>query len=93
MFSSIWQYAGFPMLIFLAAFTSISPSLYEAAKIDGATEWSVFWRVKVPIIRPVIIMVLALTYIWNSMPFAQVWTMTQGGPGHASEVLSHLSLP
>ena len=87
LFSSIWQYAGFPMLIFLAAFSSISPSLYEAAKIDGATEWSVFWKVKVPIIRPVIIMVLALTYIWNSMPFAQVWTMTQGGPGHASEVL------
>jgi raffinose/stachyose/melibiose transport system permease protein len=87
LFSSIWQYAGFPMLIFLAAFSSISPSLYEAAKIDGATEWSIFWKVKVPMIRPVIIMVLALTYIWNSMPFAQVWTMTQGGPGHASEVL------
>jgi len=87
LFSSIWQYAGFPMLIFLAAFSSISPSLYEAARIDGATEWSMFWRVKVPMIRPVIVMVLALTYIWNSMPFAQVWTMTQGGPGHASEVL------
>ena len=87
LFSSIWQYAGFPMLIFLAAFSSISPSLYEAAKIDGASEWSIFWRIKVPIIRPVIITVLALTWIWNSMPFSQVWTMTQGGPGHASEVL------
>jgi ABC-type sugar transport system permease subunit len=87
LFSSIWQYAGFPMLIFLAAFSSISPSLYEAAKIDGASEWSIFWRIKVPIIRPVIVTVLALTWIWNSMPFSQVWTMTQGGPGHASEVL------
>ena len=87
LFSSIWQYAGFPMLIFLAAFSSISPSLYEAARIDGASDWSIFWHVKVPIIRPVIVIVLVLTYIWNSMPFAQIWTMTQGGPGYASQVL------
>jgi raffinose/stachyose/melibiose transport system permease protein len=88
LFSSIWQYAGFPMLIFLAAFSGISPALYEAAKLDGASEWSIFWRIKIPIIRPVIVTVLALTWIWNSMPFAQIWTMTQGGPGHASEVLA-----
>ena len=87
LFSSIWQYAGFPMLIFLAAFAGISPSLYEAARIDGASEWAIFWRIKVPIIRPVFITILALTWIWNSMPFGQIWTMTRGGPGHASEVI------
>src|SRR2546427_1711609 len=65
LFSSIWQYAGFPMLIFLAAFTGISPSLYEAARIDGASEWSIFWKIKVPMIRPVFITMLALTWIWN----------------------------
>ena len=67
--SSIWQYAAFPMLIFIAAFASISPSLYEAAVIDGASQWHIFWRIKVPIIRPVIITMLALTYIWNSQPY------------------------
>jgi len=85
--SSIWQYAAFPMLIFIAAFASINPSLYEAAVIDGASQWHIFWRIKVPIIRPVIITMLALTYIWNSQPFAQIYTMTGGGPGNASQVL------
>jgi ABC-type sugar transport system permease subunit len=85
--SSIWQYAAFPMLIFIAAFASISPSLYEAAVIDGASQWHIFWRIKVPIIRPVIITMLALTYIWNSQPFSQIYTMTKGGPGNTSQVL------
>lgn len=85
--SSIWQYAGFPMLIFIAAFAGINPSLYEAAIVDGANQWQIFWRIKVPIIRPVIITMLALTYIWNSQPFAQIYTMTKGGPGNSSQVL------
>jgi raffinose/stachyose/melibiose transport system permease protein len=85
--SSIWQYAAFPMLIFIAAFASISPSLYEAATIDGANQWQIFWKIKVPIIRPVIITILALTWIWNSQPFSQIWTLTRGGPGHASDVI------
>ncbi len=85
--SSIWQYAAFPMLIFIAAFASINPSLYEAAVIDGANQWQIFWRIKVPMIRPVIITMLALTYIWNSQPFSQIYTMTKGGPGHVSTVL------
>jgi raffinose/stachyose/melibiose transport system permease protein len=85
--SSIWQYAAFPMLIFIAAFAGINPSLYEAALLDGASQWQIFWRIKVPIIRPVIITILALTYIWNSQPFSQVWTLTQGGPGHVSDVM------
>ena len=85
--SSIWQYAAFPMLIFIAAFASINPSLYEAAVIDGANQWQIFWRIKVPIIRPVIVTMLALTYIWNSQPFSQIYTMTKGGPGNTSQVL------
>ena len=82
--SSIWQYAGFPMLIFIAAFAGINPSLYEAAIVDGANQWQIFWRIKVPIIRPVIVTMLALTYIWNSQPFAQIYTMTKGGPGNST---------
>jgi ABC-type sugar transport system permease subunit len=85
--SSIWQYAAFPMLIFIAAFAGINPSLYEAAIVDGANQWQIFWRIKVPIIRPVIVTMLALTYIWNSQPFAQIYTMTKGGPGNSSQVL------
>jgi ABC-type sugar transport system permease subunit len=85
--SSIWQYAAFPMLIFIAAFSAISPSIYEAAALDGANQWQIFWKIKVPIIRPVIFTILALTWIWNSMPFSQIYTMTKGGPGHATDVL------
>ncbi len=85
--SSIWQYAGFPMLIFIAAFAAINPAIHEAATIDGASQWQIFWRIKVPMIRPVIITILAITWIFNSQPFSQVWTLTRGGPGHASEVL------
>jgi len=75
------------MLIFIAAFGSINPSLYESAIVDGASQWQIFWKIKVPIIRPVIITILALTWIFNSQPFSQIWTLTRGGPGHASEVL------
>jgi raffinose/stachyose/melibiose transport system permease protein len=85
--SSVWQYAAFPMLIFLAGFAGIEPSIYEAALIDGANEWQIFWGIKVPMIRPLIITILALTWIWNNMPFGPIYTMTKGGPGHASEVL------
>jgi raffinose/stachyose/melibiose transport system permease protein len=86
--SSIWQYASWPMLIFLSAFAGISPAILEAAKIDGANEWQIFWKIKLPCIWPVILAILVLTWIWNSQPFAQVWTMTFGGPGHATEVLA-----
>ena len=85
--SSIWQYAAFPMLIFITAFACINPSLYEAAIVDGANQWQIFWRIKIPIIRPVIVTMLALTYIWNSQPFSQIYTMTKGGPGNSSQVL------
>jgi raffinose/stachyose/melibiose transport system permease protein len=84
---SLTQYAAFPMLIFIAAFASINPSLYEAAIVDGANQWQIFWRIKIPIIRPVIVTMLALTYIWNSQPFSQIYTMTKGGPGNSSQVL------
>ena len=85
--SSIWQYIPFPMLIFLAAFIGVPKSVYESAKLDGASEWRIFWSIKVPMIRPVIAALLVLTWIWNSMPFSAIWTMTQGGPGDATSVL------
>jgi ABC-type sugar transport system permease subunit len=85
--SSIWQYAAFPMLIFLAAFTGIRPQVLEAAKIDGASEIQIFLRIKTRMIFPVIVTMLALTWIWNSSPFGPIFTMTQGGPANATQVL------
>ena len=60
---SVWQYVGIPMLLFLAALVGIPETLVEAAQIDGATAWGVFWRIKFPLILPTVGIVAVLTFV------------------------------
>jgi alpha-glucoside transport system permease protein len=74
----IWLYTGFSMTILSAAIKSIPNELLEAARIDGATEWQVFWRIMVPIILPTITVVLTTLTIFTLKLFDLVYVMTGG---------------
>ncbi|PSK92367.1 carbohydrate ABC transporter membrane protein 1 (CUT1 family) [Murinocardiopsis flavida] len=85
-----WQWWGFLMLLFLAAMRSVDPSLYEAARLDGAGRWREFWHITLPGIRPTFVFLFLMTIIWSFLVFDYVYILTQGGPGGATEVLSTL---
>lgn len=79
---SIWQGAGFQMVILLAALQDVPDTLYEAASIDGATAWQQFRNVTLPGIRNALVFVVTVTMIMAFRLFDQVWIMPQvpGGP-------------
>lgn len=84
---SIWQGVGFQMVIYLAGLQSIPTSLYEAARIDGASEWQQFRFVTIPQLRNTTIFVVLSTTILAFALFDQVEIMTQGGPQDATQTM------
>lgn len=84
----IWHYWGLVMVIFLSGLQQIDPTFYEAAKIDGANQYQLFWHVTLPLLRPTLIFISVLTMIWSWNVFDIIYIMTQGGPGHASDVIT-----
>jgi multiple sugar transport system permease protein len=72
------------MIILLAALQGIPAQLYEAASLDGASRWQSFWRVTLPLLRPVLVFVVTITIISSFNLFAQPFFMTGGGPAEAS---------
>lgn len=87
MLLSIWQGAGYQMLIFLAGLQSIPAELYEAAQIDGATPQQQFWRITLPQLRNTTIFVVITTTILAFQLFDQNWIMTQGGPADSTTTM------
>jgi raffinose/stachyose/melibiose transport system permease protein len=84
----MWQYVGYHVALQLAAMRNIPSELFEAAALDGASEWQQFIRITLPIIKPVL-KVDAILIITGSLKFFDlVYVMTSGGPNHATEVLS-----
>jgi raffinose/stachyose/melibiose transport system permease protein len=89
---SVWQWIGVPMMLFLAALISIPDEMIEAARVDGATAWDVFWRVKLPLIMPTVGIVAVLTFVGNFNAFDLVYT-TQGAlgaPDYSTDLLGTL---
>jgi len=84
---TIWQFSGFPMIIFLAAMENIPRELEESAVIEGASLWQRTRSLTIPLIKPVIAIVVLLQIIFSLKVFDIVWAMTQGGPGDSSLVL------
>jgi len=84
---SLWQSAGFYMLIFFAGLQGIDQTLYEAARVDGAGRIQEIWSITVPMLRPVTAVVVALNVLGGVKVFELIFVMTGGGPNHASEVL------
>jgi len=77
---SIWQGAGFQMIILLAGLQDIPQELYEAASIDGASKRQQFLYVTLPQLRNTLIFVITVTLILAFRLFDQVWATTRGGP-------------
>lgn len=88
MLTSIWQGAGFQMVVLLAALQEIPATLYEAAAVDGAGPWSRFLHVTLPQLRNPLVFVILVTSILSFRIFDQVRIMTRGGPnGHSATVI------
>lgn len=85
--AAIWQIVGFFMIILLTGLQSIPQNLYEAASIDGASRWSQFWRITLPLLRPSIFLCFVIGIIASFTSFDLIYVMTGGGPGHATELL------
>ncbi len=81
---SIWQGMGYQMIIFLGGLQAISPSLYEAAEIDNASEWKKFWNVTVPELKPISIYILLTITIGAFKLLVQPMVMTGGGPAFST---------
>ena len=84
-----WMWIGYPMLLFGAGLAGISDDLREAARIDGANGFRIFWNVELPLLTPVIGIVTVLTFIGNFNAFGIVWALagSEGSPAGATDVL------
>lgn len=84
---AIWLRVGFNMIIYLAGLQAISPELYEAARIDGASRWQQFRSVTVPLVGPSTFFLLIMNVIASFQVFDLIFVMTGGGPGYSTSVL------
>ncbi len=89
-FAIIWKSSSFIALILLAGLQMIPRSLYEAAEVDGATRWQQFRQITLPLLVPSIVVALIFRTITALQTFDIPYTMTRGGPAHATETLAML---
>lgn len=86
--SLIWRWTGYNMIFYASGLTSIDYALYEAASIDGANAWQRFWRITVPMLKPVILLTTIMATNGNLQLFDEPFNMTTGGPGTATISIS-----
>ena len=84
---NVWRHMGYTALLIFAGLQTIPNSVYEAARVDGASEWHMFWRITIPLLRPILALVLIMTVIGSFQVFDTVAVTTDGGPVNASRVL------
>jgi raffinose/stachyose/melibiose transport system permease protein len=89
---AVWQFVGMPMILFLAAFLGVEDDLIDAARVDGASSWQTFWKVRLPLVLPTVGLVVLLTFTAIYVAFDIVFVMEgpQAGPGYATDVLGTL---
>jgi raffinose/stachyose/melibiose transport system permease protein len=85
---SVWQWAGYHMIIYLAGLKGISKTYYEAALIDGANSFQRFFKIYFPLLAPAININLILSLIGGLKVFSEPFILTNGGPGYASQVIA-----
>ena len=86
---SVWQFIGIPLMLFYAALIGIPEELIEAAYVDGATTWTVFWKVKFPLILPTVGIVTILTFVGNFNAFDLIYTIkgALAGPNFSTDIM------
>lgn len=85
----IWRWTGYNMVFFLAGLQNIEYSVYEAAKIDGASGWRTFWSITVPLLKPTIVMTAIMSINGTLQLFDESVNLTKGGPANATITMSH----
>ena len=85
--TTIWWSIGLPMMLFLAGLQQIPGDIYEAAALDGASRWTVFWRVTLPSLRRTLVLVIMLQTAAQLQIFGQAQLLTGGGPGGATRTM------
>lgn len=83
-----WRFTGMYMVIFYAALVSLDPSIYEAAKVDGASELQILFRIKIPLIKDIFLLTLTMCLTGALRGFDIPFLLTNGGPGNTTELLS-----
>jgi len=84
--AATWQLSGFVMATYLGGMSTISDEVREAARVDGATEWQVYRRIVLPMLKPVTISVIVILLHVSLKIFDLVFTMTGTGPGFATDM-------
>jgi raffinose/stachyose/melibiose transport system permease protein len=89
---SVWQYVGIPMIFLYAVLLNIPKELDEAAKVDGASGWQIFWRVKFPLLAPMFGIISVITYIANFNAFDLIYAVQgpQAGPNFSTDIFGTL---
>lgn len=86
--ASSWQATGVSLVLFLVGLQAIPREPIEAARVDGAQGWALFWNITLPLLRPMTIVVIGLALVNSLKVFDIIWVMTQGGPSRSSETLA-----
>jgi multiple sugar transport system permease protein len=89
--ANVWRGIPFVAISLLAGLQTISPSLYEAAMIDGATAWERFVHVTVPMLMPILAVVLTFSVLFTFTDFQLVYAITRGGPNNATHLMATLA--
>ncbi len=90
-FANIWRGVPFVAITLLAGLQTISPSLYEAATIDGASRWQIFRHITFPLLTPIIAVVMTFSVLFTFTDFQLIWVLTKGGPVNATQLMATLS--
>jgi multiple sugar transport system permease protein len=86
--ANIWIGIPFNLVILYSGLQNIPGDLYEAASLDGATGWQTFWKITLPLLRPVSAITILLGLVYTLKVFDIIWIMTRGGPGDSSTTFS-----
>jgi multiple sugar transport system permease protein len=83
-----WRYVGYTALLIFAGIQMIPKNLYEAASLDGASEWRLFTRITLPLLRPVLVMVMVVSFIGSFQIFDTIVVATDGGPVNSTRAIN-----
>ncbi len=90
-FANVWRGIPFIAITLLAGLQTVSPSLYEAATIDGANSWQRFRYITYPLLTPIIAVVMTFSVLFTFTDFQLIWVLTRGGPVNATHLMATLS--
>src|SRR5437016_264804 len=89
--ANVWRGTPFFAITILAGLQTVERELLDAAAVDGASVWQRFWRITLPLVRPVLLIVLLFSIIWTISDFQLVYVITRGGPANSTHLFGTLA--